>query len=264
VGALTVAVGDAQAQEREDALAGRHKSFESPQHFAFELRFLPYTPDIDSEPGLRPPASAGGMSSCLSPDSTPYHDVFGSSPRLMFQAEFDWQTVRIPHVGTIGPGVAIGYTKMNANATFATPHVTNGMSTCSSGETTSLEIMPTYAVAVLRADVLWRELRIPLVPYVKVGVGYSLWRASNALGTSHAQGVAGEGGSLGTQLAAGVGLNLNVFDEYAAKNFDESMGVNNTYFFGEVMRTDLSGLGIQSAPLRVGTSTWVLGLAFEF
>jgi hypothetical protein len=55
-----------------------------------------------------------------------------------------------------------------------------------------------------------------------------------------------------------------VFDEYAAKNFDEAMGVNNTYLFGELMRSDLSGLGIQSSPLRVGESTWVAGLAFEF
>jgi hypothetical protein len=243
---MVVGAGGARAQEREELLVGRHKSYESPQHFAIELRFMPYSPDIDSDPALH--------------GTNPYSTVFGSSPRLMAQLEFDWQVLRIPHLGTLGPGFAIGYTKMNAPATFTMPH--NG--TTVSGENTALEIVPTYAVAVLRADVLWREVHVPLVPYAKLGVGYAFWRASNTLGTSHAAGVVGEGASLGTQLAVGLGLNLNVFDPYAAKNFDEAMGVNNTYLFGELMRSDLSGLGIQSSPLRVGESSWVLGLAFEF
>ncbi len=237
-----LAAREAGAQERQDPLEGRHRSYESPQHFAFELRFLPYSPDIDTDPALH--------------GATPYHTVFGSSARLMIGAEFDWQALRIPHLGTLGPGVAIGYTKMNAQATFL-----NGQQ---SGETTSLEIIPAYAVAVFRADVFWRDARVPLVPYAKAGVGYAIWRASNTLGTSHFNGSTGVGGSLGTQLALGVSLNLNPFDEYAARGFDEAMGVNNTYLFGELMRSDLSGLGVQSSPLRVGESSWVLGLAFEF
>jgi hypothetical protein len=242
-----LAAREAGAQEQRQApLEGRHKTYESPQHFAFELRFLPYSPDIDTDPSLH--------------GATPYHQVFGSSQRVMVGIEFDWQALRIPHLGTLGPGVAVGYTKMNANALFQAEH--NG--TLQSGETTSLEIIPTYAVAVLRADVFWHEMHIPLVPYAKAGIGYAFWRASNTLGTSSYNGHSGVGGSLGTQLAVGVSLNLNPFDEYAARNFDEAMGVNNTYLFGELMRSDLSGLGIQSSPLRVGESSWVLGLAVEF
>jgi hypothetical protein len=241
-GALLFARASAAQELRQGPLTGTHKNYESPQHFAFELRFMPYSPDIDSEPALH--------------GRTPYRDVFGTSQRFFFGAEFDWQTVRIPHLGTVGPGVAIGYTKMSALATFQAGGV--------SGENTSLEIIPMYGVAVLRADVLWREVRIPLVPYAKAGIGYAIWRASNTLGTSHYNGSSGVGGSLGAQLAVGVGLNLNPFDEYAARNFDEAMGVNNTYLFFELMRSDLSGLGIQQSPMRVGTSTWVLGLAFEF
>jgi hypothetical protein len=246
VGAAFVVPGVARGQGRQEILVGKHQTFESPQHFAFELRFSPYKPDVDSDPQLQ--------------GATPYQTAFGSSRRVMVAGEFDWQALRIPHLGTLGPGVAIGYTKMSANATFLKPH--NGQTV--SGETTSLELLPLYAVAVLRADVLWREVHIPLVPYAKVGVGLALWRASNTLGTSSYQGVSGEGETWGTQFALGVGLNLNIFDEYAAKNFDESMGVNNTYLFGEVMRSDLSGLGIQKHPLRVGDSTWVVGIAFEF
>ncbi|HEX7667796.1 MAG TPA: hypothetical protein VF407_24885, partial [Polyangiaceae bacterium] len=61
----------------------------------------------------------------------------------------------------------------------------------------------------------------------------------------------------------GVGLDLNAFDRTAAHSFDESMGVNHTYVYGEWMYMGLNGLG-QDEALRVGTNTFVGGLALEF
>ncbi|HLK39187.1 MAG TPA: MXAN_2562 family outer membrane beta-barrel protein [Polyangiaceae bacterium] len=240
--------GTAFAQEASyDPLGGtKHRYKESPQNFAAELRLAPYLPDVDSDPALH--------------GNTPYKQVFGSSPRLLVSGEFDWQAFRIPHVGTIGPGIGVGYATMSDPAQFSQPH--NGQTT--SGESTTLEIYPFYGVAVLRADVLWREIGIPLVPYVKAGIGYALWRASNTLGTSSFDGKSGLGHSLGVEFALGVGLNLNIFDEYAAKNFDEAMGVNGTYLFAEWTHADLAGLGLQSDPLRVGSTNATFGLAFEF
>jgi opacity protein-like surface antigen len=237
----------AQAQEdRIDPLGGRVHGAQSPQHFAFEFRFSPYTPDIDSDPSLH--------------GDTPYKNVFGTAPRFFIGAEFDWQALRIPHLGPLGPGVSIGYTTASDPAQFTTPH--NGST--ESGETTSLQILPLAALAVLRVDVLWRDVGIPLVPYAKVGVAYALWRASNTLGTSSFEGVSGKGHSFGTHIALGLALNLNPFDLYAAQNFDDSMGVNGTYLFAEWTREDYNGLGFQSDPLRVGGSNWMFGLAFEF
>ena len=69
---------------------------------------------------------------------------------------------------------------------------------------------------------------------------------------------------LGSELGVGLAFNLNTFDEYSAKNFDETVGVNNTYAFAEYTRADLDGLGIQSDPLRVGGQSWTFGLAVEF
>jgi hypothetical protein len=233
------------AQETPDEiLVGRHKSYQSPQHFAFEVRFSPFTPDVDSDPALH--------------GAAPYATSFGMNARLLFAAEFDWQAARIPHVGTIGPGVGLGYVSADRPAALAPPQMG------ASGETTSLGIFPVYAVVVLRADVLWREVGIPVVPYAKLGLGIAYWRASNTLGTSHFQGVSGLGSSAGSQLALGVGFNLNVFDEYAARNFDQAAGVNNTYFFGEWSRSDFNGLWFQQDPLRVGGTYWTFGLAFEF
>jgi hypothetical protein len=242
--AVAVAPGRAQAQQAaEEALAGRHQSYQSPQHFALELRFSPYNPDIDSDPALH--------------GSNPYATAFGTSARPLLAAEFDWQAARIPHVGTIGPGASVGYFWADRLAALAPPLV--GVS----GETTTLEIFPVYLVGVLRADVLWREAGIPLVPYAKLGVGVAFWRTSNTLGTSHYQGVAGVGNTTGTQVAFGLGVNLNVLDEYAARNFDEASGVNSTYFFAEWASANYSGL-FQANALRVGANYWTFGLAFEF
>ena len=245
----------ASAQEgRGEVLTSKHKAYESPQHFAVELRFSPFTPDIDSDPAL------GG--------ATPYKDIFGTSPHLLFAAEFDWQVARIPHVGTLGPGLAVGYSETSANAQFQSPHTSTAggvtTTTLQSGESTDLQIFPIYVVGVLRVDVLWREVGIPLVPYAKLGVGVSFWRASNSLGTSSYQGVSGLGHSVGTQVGAGLALNLNPFDQYAARNLDESIGINNTYLFAEWSRSDLNGLWFQQDPLRVGGSYWTFGLTFEF
>jgi hypothetical protein len=236
----------ASAQSGEDPIGGLHRDHQSPQNFAFEVRISSFTPDIDSDPALN--------------GQTPYGTFYGGQ-HLLVGAEFDWQALRIPHFGTLGPGLALSYTQMGGNATFQKAQA-NGNNV--SGETTTLEILPLTALAVLRVDVFWRDMRIPLVPYAKVGLGYALWRASNTLGTSNANGISGEGYTLGSHFAAGLALNLNPFDEYAAKTFDDAMGVNNTYLYAEWTWQNSRGLGLQSDPLRVGGTYWTFGLTFEF
>lgn len=246
--ALVVATSARAQEDRQEVLSSHHKMYESAQHFAIELRFSPFTPAVDSNPSLH--------------GATPFASTLHDSSRLMFQMEFDWQALRIPHFGTLGPGIGVGYTKMSGDAQFVVPHGPNQIT--NSGESTSLEIFPLYAVAVLRADVVWRELRVPLVPYAKLGLGYSIWRASNTVGTSDYAGQVGVGGSLGTEFGVGLAFNLNTFDEYSAKNFDESVGVNNTYAFAEYTRADLDGLGVQANPMRVGGQSWTFGMTVEF
>jgi hypothetical protein len=235
----------AEAQDRSTALGGRTRNFESPQNFAFELRFAAYRPAVDDDPKL------GG--------ARPFEKSFGTAPRLELAAEFDWQTLRIPWVGTLGPGISIGTTSMTRPATKldGTP----------SASEQSLDIFPMYLVGVLRADVFMRKMGIPLVPYAKLGVGYALWRAYTTGGTSEAPNgatmVAGKGSTWGTHAALGLSFQMNVLDPRAGRAFDESVGVNNTYLYAEWMLASLSNFGGANA-LRVGTSTWVMGLAFEF
>jgi len=241
--------------DRVDTLGTlHHKFYESPQHFAIELRLSPFFyPDVDSDPSLH--------------GCTPFMSVFGPGKTALLSAEFDWQALRIPHVGTLGPGVGIGYATFSGNAPLATANGSGGCLTStsqSSGEQTSLNIYPFYAVAVFRVDGPWKDLGIPFVPYAKAGLAGALWQATNTLGTSNYGGDKGQGYSMGAQLAIGLAFNLNVLDPYAAREFDESMGVNSTLLFAEWTDASLNGLGFQSAPLRVGGTMWTFGLAWEF
>lgn len=232
----------ARAADEEMIFETPKRNFESPQHFELELRLAPYKADIDSDPALN--------------GATPYNNVFGSTPRILVGVEFDWQVLRIPHVGSLGPGVSVGYTSLSAPA----KRVDNGQP---SAENTSLDVYPMYLAAVFRLDVLNKDFGIPLVPYAKAGLGLAFWRAYNDLGTSSTGGSEGKGHTFGYHVAGGIGLDLNAFDRSAAHGFDENVGVNHTYIYGEWMFMALDGLG-QSNALRVGTSTFVAGLALEF
>jgi hypothetical protein len=224
-----------------------HKEYQSKERFILEFRFGLYHPRVDADPSLD--------------GKTPYRDTFGDTANFEFAVEFDWQAYRIPHFGTIGPGISAGFTQASALAPLVTPQPGGNPL---SAETTSLTIFPLYGVAVLRADVLDRELHVPLVPYAKFGVGWGLWRASNSGGTSvSTSGKVGEGSSYGFQAALGLAFDLNVLDLAAARGFDNSVGVNHTYVFFEAFWADLGGLGPAHA-LDIGAYTWSAGLALSF
>ncbi len=216
---------------------------ESGQSAAVELRFGPYNPRVDS-------AFSG---------ATPYRDTFGGGNRYMFGVEADWQALRIPHVGSLGPGIGWGYTRATALAKItATPNTR-------SDEETALSVMPFYLVGVFRFDGPMRDSGVPIVPYAKLGVGYALWWASTGDNTSRENGVLGRGSSYGLQYAGGLMLLLDPLDRQTAKDADNSIGLNHSYIFGELFMSDLNGFGTRTkGQMNVGAHSWVLGLAMEF
>ena len=247
--ALLLAVGflglarsaEAQGVDEFGAYGRREQARgESPQVGAIEARFGAYYPRVDS-----------------SVNGTPFRDVFGKSNRYMFGLEGDWQVLRIPHLGTLGPGIGWGYTRATGLARLtADPNK-------SSDEQTALSIMPFYLVAVLRADVFMREAGIPLVPYAKLGMGYALWWASDGGTTSTQNGVVGKGVSYGPQYALGGMFLLDILDQQTARDADNGLGINNSYVFGEWYGSELDAFG-SSKRMNVGANTWVVGLAIEF
>lgn len=211
--------------------------FRSDQNFALEFRFGPYRPNVDDEFG-------GG--------ATPFLDTFGLGESVSFGLEFDWQALRIPHFGTIGPGVSWGMVSYQGNARFVSDNSV-------SAQSTGLWIMPMFAVAVLRVDVFAREFSVPLVPYGKVGGHFGLWEASDAGNVSVADGMNGRGLSTGLQHQLGLMLHLNAIAPQASLDMDNTTGINHAYLFGEWWNVVPIGSG-----LNTGTSSWNVGLAFEF
>src|SRR6185312_15247917 len=126
--ALATLAPNARADESDFPRAAKA----SPQWFAIEFRFAPYWPAIDTQPSL------GG--------ATPYHDIFGSMPRLLASFEIDAQLLKIPHFGSLGPAFSFGYTEMSAPAP-----ITGGNGQVSA-ENTNIEVFPMYLAAVLRVD----------------------------------------------------------------------------------------------------------------
>lgn len=239
------------ARAQDSALGGPRRPTETPQNFAAEIRLGQYLPDVDSESGL-----AG----------RPFEETFGTKKRWMIGGAFEWQAIRIPYFGTIGPGGSFGYTRLTARA-FVDPAAQGapqaGRLPDRSGDETTMVLLPIFAYGVARVDTFDRNLGIPIVPYVKAGLGCALWRSEGATGTSRVDGVAARGYTFGYMLAGGVAFNLNPLDPYTAKNFDSGVGVNHTYLFAEWSINALNGIG-QSNALRLGDSTWTAGLAFDF
>ena len=88
VGLFASRAADAQSADREGGWRRSERPPESEQRFAIELRFGPYRPNIDEE----------------FPDRRPYERAFGADRKpFYFGLEFDWQLLRIPKVGTLGP-----------------------------------------------------------------------------------------------------------------------------------------------------------------
>ena len=237
--ALFLTASDASAVEL--GTPATEHPYRTAQNFALEIRVSPYYPQVDDDPKLN--------------GAKPFESNFGNKARVLLSLELDWQTFRIPHLGTIGPGVGVGSVSMSRSVETVTGRT--------SGDETSLSIYPFWGVAVLRADVLWRDYGFPLVPYAKGGVGLGIWRASNSAGTARQDGVSGKGKSWGTNFAVGVGFALDAIDKGASRNMDNATGINNTYVFLEAYWLTLDGIG-QSKALHVGTNTWSMGLAFEF
>jgi hypothetical protein len=113
---------------------------------------------------------------------------------------------------------------------------------------------------VLRVDALARQTPVPLAVYGKAGLGTALWWVKDGDGTAvDDAGIRGKGRSDGWMVAAGLMLDLGFVDEESSRQMDVESGINHSYLFAEVMAL---GLGASDS-MRVGSNTWLGGLAFE-
>jgi hypothetical protein len=211
----------------------------SPQNAALEVRFGPYRPKVDE-----------------STNTPVFEEFFGDDKRYLLGLELDWQIWRAPYVGTLGVGAGWGYTQFSAPNQIPPPPPDDAPAV---SQESNLNIMPMYAVGVLRVDGLARNFGVPFVPYGKLGVAYALWWVNDGVATAvNDAGLKGKDTSIGTQAALGVMLLLDVLEPSAARAMDAETGVNNSYLFLEWSVSDFGG-----DQMNVGSNTWVTGLAFE-
>jgi len=224
-----------------DILEGQSR-FKTTQRFAFELRFGPYKPDVDSEfDGAR----------------HPYQDFYGNGAHLMTQMELDYEFFH--RVGTIAAGIGFGYFSVTGTSPVASG---TGLP---SGDKSTLKVMPLSLSAVYRFDYFLERRKFPVVPYGKLGLDWAYWQITDGNDeiASDGRGGRGRGGTLGWHAAVGLALVLDFLDPEAARDFDADLGVNHTALVFQYTYADISGLG-RSERLHVGDNNWSLGLMFQF
>jgi hypothetical protein len=218
---------------------GDGRRVSSPQNFALELRVGPYTPKVDNE--------FGGA-------ATPFADAFGGSTHWAVGFEVDWQAFRLWEIASLGIGGAIHYTSFNGR-TF------DDGDQPVEGNASKLQIVPMHAVGVLRLDYLVRRTQVPLAFYGKVGPGWAFWASSDSVRNSDVSGVNGSGATIGPLFALGGMVLLDPMERKRATALDEDWGINHSYVYFEFLT---SQLGEQATnQLRLGTDTWLFGVALE-
>ncbi len=212
-------------------------SAESPISGSLELKLGGYYPAVDDEFG----------------GTGPYAAAFGTDWRFYGEMEigfFFWQGF-----GKLGSAYHLGYSSATGNAL-------NPDGTASS-DSTSFSVISNRASLLYRFDVLQESFNVPLVPVLKVGPDYVLWYSDGGDGsTSKVGDRSASGGKWGYHAALSLQFLLDVIDPSSAATFDMNWGVNNSYFFGEYMITQVDDFG--GAGIDLSDNMWLFGLAFEY
>ncbi len=234
------------------------------------VRVGPYTPQIDSEPGLLTNTAGEG----------PYRAMFGGS---RITPILDLNRIVWSGVGQLGVGLSVGFMGKTAKSYAATvdadaPECANleDKNYCidprnpnrlrSKGDRTSFRLIPLELTAVYRFTYLDDDFGIPLVPYVRGGLGYYVWWSTAPNGDfSVAPGASSNkarGASAGLVGAVGLQVRAERIDAAAARSMTQS-GIAHAGFYGELAVGWVDGFG-NSSKLNLGDKTWFAGVDFEF
>jgi len=225
-----------------------YDEYESVQRFAFELKFSSYRPRVDDE---------------FSGSAQPFEDFFQDGKGLMTEVELDYQFLHA--IGSLGVGFGMGYFRTSADTCATSTGGQCDEATRQEGNSSRFSVLPVRALLVYRFDYAFRELSIPLVPFMKLGFNYNFWKVRTAGGdvaVAKNQG-RGEGGTAGWQLNLGVSMPLGFLEPDAARTLDSDYGVNHTHLFFEWSKIVADGFGSKKR-LNVGGNAFTGGLLLEF
>ena len=203
---------------------------ESPPEWGFQLGVSPYRPDVDGE---------------FQNGAHPFAETFSSSRHLLSAAELDRYLLR--RFGTWGVGLRVGYYRSTA-AAFLADGVTR------SGDQAELRLIPISLSMLYLADGLPGLRAVPLIPYAKLGLDGTAWKASSTGENSSQAGL-----SLGWHATAGLMLGLT---SLLSSPIVAGAIADPCALFFEWSYAAINGLGLSNA-LHVGDSTWFAGIAFD-
>lgn len=234
-----------------------------------ELKLGPYTPAVDSEFDL------------ADDEAGPFEEIYGSGPFLLSQVALD--RFFLTSMGQLGVSASLGFLRRSASPLELDDMGEvvvgdDGEPVRVEGASTSFYLVPTSLSAVYRATQLDDHLRIPLVPYGRVGLAYYLWWFTGPGGTSETptsdcpdagapdaecEGDVGRGGTLGWQASVGLALRAERIDPGAERSLRNELGIEHAGFFVELTYASVDGFGAGDR-LAVGDLTWFGGVNFEF
>lgn len=206
-----------------------HEFEPSPERFTAELRIGTYRPNLE-------PA---------------FTEAFGGDLGPMLSLELDVHLFRIPYVGVLAVGGSFGWIEWTGAATSAAADDDTNVGT------TGMSLIPIAVLAVLRVDVLARELDFPLILSGKIGpdVGYFQTGVTGRLDA--------DGWSVGLRWAVQAGLELDFLEQRAANRLDQEWGINHSVVFFELYGSTMGQMGGNMLPLGTDLA-WVAGLQVTF
>ena len=146
-----------------------------------------------------------------------------------------------------------------------------GLSDARSLDTTVFNILPLTAVLFYRFDWIADRTPVPLVPYVRGGLAYTIWwvttannkvsRYEGADPDSSDDDIAGRGGKFGVTGTVGVAIMLNHLEPKAARALYNTTGIRGTYIFGELTGSKVDGFGGDG--FDFSDYAWNVGLYIE-
>lgn len=178
-----------------------------------------------------------------------FTDAFGGDLGPMLALELDVHLFRIPYVGPLAIGGSFGWVEWNG------PASTDG-GTGNVGDT-GMSLLPMALLAVLRIDVLARELDVPFVLTGKIGPDFGYYQ-TGVTGRTDA-----EGWSIGLRWAAQVALELDFLEPRAASRLDQEWGINHSLIFFEFYGSTMGQMGGNMLPLGTDLA-WAAGLQLTF
>jgi len=212
----------------------------SPRSGMLEFKLGGYKPFIDRE---------GALSG-----ARPYDKVFGDSPMLLGELEYERQLFQ--RFGSLAAAISVGYAEKYGKS------VTVGGDGTEASETTALKFVPVRALAVYRFDLLAQKWNVPLVPYVKAGLVAQPWWSEKGGSQELVDGLQATGVKWGYQGTAGMSFLLDILEPRLARDFDTDLGVNHSYLFGEYTMAEVNDFG--SKGFDFSSRHWMFGLALEY